>query len=120
MDFADAKATKLAMASIKNKAGDFTAPTLKAASAALAGSIPTAELTLDALDAAGDGAYPITAVTYILLRPTYDAAKLELIKGWVTYVLTDGQDEAESVDYAKLPSDLAESALEQLDKVTAG
>jgi phosphate transport system substrate-binding protein len=120
VDFADAKATKLAMASIKNKAGDFTAPTLKAASAALAGSVPTAELTLDVLDAAGDGAYPITAVTYILLRPTYDAAKLELIKGWVTYVLTDGQDEAESVDYAKLPSDLAESALEQLDKVTAG
>jgi phosphate transport system substrate-binding protein len=120
VDFADAKVAKLSFASIKNKAGDFVAPTLKAASAALAGSTPAADLTLDVLDAAGDGAYPITAVTYVLLRPTYEASKLALVKGWVTYVLTDGQAEAESVDYAKLPTELATSALDQLDKVTSG
>jgi phosphate transport system substrate-binding protein len=120
VDFADAKAANLAFAAIKNQAGDYEAPTLKAASAALAGATPAADLTLDALDSAGAGAYPITAVTYILLRPTYDAAKLELIKGWVTYVLTDGQAEAGTVDYAKLPEDLATAALEQLAEVTSG
>lgn len=120
VDFADAKAAKLVFASIKNKAGTYIAPTLKGASEALAGATATADLTLDPLDAEGAGAYPITAATYILLRPTYDASKLALVKGWVTYVLTDGQDEAAGVDYAKLPADLAKSALDQLDKVTAG
>ena len=120
VDFADAKAANLSFASVKDKAGAFVAPTLKAASAALAGSTPGADLTLDVLDSAGTGAYPITAVTYILLRPSYDAEKLALVKGWVTYVLTDGQDEAATVDYAKLPATLAQSALDQLDKVTAG
>ena len=75
---------------------------------------------MDALDSAGTSAYPITALTYILLRPHYDAAKLALIKGWITYVLTEGQTEAGSVDYARLPTSLAKSALDQLDKITVG
>jgi phosphate transport system substrate-binding protein len=118
VDFADAKATKLSFAKIKNKNGEFSEATLAGASAALAGATATPELTLDVLDAAGAGAYPITAVTYILLRPTYDATVGANVKGFVTFVLTDGQGEAASVDYAKLPSDLATKALAQLDKVT--
>jgi phosphate transport system substrate-binding protein len=120
VDFADAKATQLSFAKVKNKNGEFSEATLDGASAALAGATATPDLTLDALDAAGAGAYPITAVTYILLRPTYDATVGANVKGFVTYVLTTGQGEAASVDYAKLPSDLATKALAQLEKVTAG
>ena len=120
VDFADAKASKLKFASIKNAAGTYTAPTLKAASAAMAGATPEDDLTLDALDASGADAYPITAVTYILLRPSYDAEAGELVKAFITYVLTDGQDDAGEVDYARLPDELAELALDQLEKVTVG
>jgi len=119
VDFADAKATGLSFAQIKNKDGEFVEASLDGASAALAGAEATPELTVDALDAAGADSYPITAVTYILLRPSYDAAKGAAVKGFVRYVLTDGQEEAESVDYAKLPDDLASKALAQLDKVAA-
>ncbi|MCU1378090.1 MAG: phosphate transporter periplasmic phosphate-binding protein [Acidimicrobiales bacterium] len=120
VDFADAKATGLSFAKIKNKDGNFAEATLAGASAALAGATAADDLTLDALDAAGADTYPITAVTYILLRPTYDATVGANVKGFVTYVLTDGQSEAASVDYAKLPAALATKALAQLDKVTVG
>jgi phosphate transport system substrate-binding protein len=120
VDFADAKLAKLSFAKVKNKSGTFVEPTLAAASSALAGATAAADLTLDALDAGGADAYPITAVTYILLRPTYDATKGPAVKGFVNYVLTDCQAQAAGVDYAKLPSDLAKQAIAQLDKVTAG
>lgn len=120
VDFADAKALELSFAEIENTDGEFVAPTLDGASAALAGATATEDLTLDALDAAGADSYPITAATYILVRPSYDAAKGALVKGFVEYVLTDCQDQAADVDYAKLPAELATKALAQLDKVTAG
>ena len=118
VDFADAIAAKLVFASIKNKAGTFEAPTLAGASAAMAGATVADNLTMDALDATGADAYPITAVTYVLLRPTYDTKVGPAVKGFVNYVLTTGQGEAAKVNYAKLPSDLVTKAIAQLDKVT--
>ncbi len=120
VDFADAKATGLRFAKIRNKDGVFVAAALEAASDALAGATVTPELTLDALDAAGPESYPITAVTYILIRPTYDAKKGAGVKAFVEYVLTDGQGQAAELDYARLPASVAEQALAQLVKVTAG
>lgn len=120
VDFADANALELSFAKIKNKDGEFVEATLDGASAALAGATPAEDLTLDPLDAAGADSYPITAATYLLLRPTYDAGKGAAVKGFVNYVLTDCQGEAADVDYAKLPDELATKALAQLDKVTVG
>ena len=52
-------------------------------------------------------AYPITAPTWILVYTTQtDKAKGEALKGFLTYILTDGQDLAAAVDYAKLPDSL--------------
>ena len=120
VDFADAKEAGLVFASIKNKAGSFAAPTLDGASAAMAGATTADDLTMDALDADGEGSYPITAVTYIILRPSYSSGKGEAVKGFVEYVLTVGQEKAGDVNYAKLPSELATKAIAQLDKVTVG
>jgi phosphate transport system substrate-binding protein len=120
VDFADAKVTGLSFAKVKNKDGKFVEASLDAASAALAGATAAPDLTLDVLDAAGADAYPITAVTYLLLRPSYEAGKGDAVKGFANYVLTDCQGEAADVDYAKLPDDLAKQAIAQLDKVTVG
>jgi phosphate transport system substrate-binding protein len=120
VDYADAKLSGLRFAKIRNKAGEYVEPTLEAASSALAGATAAEDLTLDPLDADGDGSYPITAATYLLLRPTYGAGKGEAVKGFVTHVLTDCQGEAAEVDYAKLPDEVAKQALAQLDEVTVG
>jgi phosphate transport system substrate-binding protein len=117
VDFSDAIETKLNLATIKNKDGRFVAPSLEGATAAVAGATVKDDLTYDPLNAAGADAYPITAPTYLLLKPTYDANKANLVKDYVRYVLTDGQAIAKDVNFAALPSSLQQKALAQLDKV---
>ncbi len=42
------------------------------------------------------------------------------IKGWLTYVLTEGETLANSVDFANLPAGLQQQALAQVDQITVG
>jgi phosphate transport system substrate-binding protein len=118
VDYADAKAAGLVTATIKNKAGQFVDATLDGASAALAGATVNDDGTYNPINAPGAASYPITSPTYLLLRPTYsDAAKAQAVKGFVKWLLTDGQQFANGVGYAKLPDTLQQKALVQLDKV---
>jgi len=120
VDLSDAKSQKLTFASIENKAGAFVQPTLEGASAAAAGADIAADLTYSPIDTDGDGAYPITSPTWIIvLAKQTDAAKAEAVKAFLRFVLTDGQDESftSSVSYAPLPSGLAHKAIAQLDSI---
>ena len=104
VDFSDATATDLSFASIKNSAGNFIAPSLEASSAALEGATINADLSYNPLNAGGADTYPIVAPTWILVYKNQpDKAKGEATQAFLQYVLTDGQDLAEEVDYAKLP-----------------
>jgi phosphate transport system substrate-binding protein len=119
VDFSDALASKLTFASIKNKDGQFVAPSVDGASAAVAGATVKDDLTYDPLDATGAQSYPITSPTYILARTTYsDAKKGEAVKAFLNWLLTDGQQYAASVNYAKLPTQLQQKATAQIDKIT--
>ncbi|MEJ3743322.1 phosphate ABC transporter substrate-binding protein PstS [Actinomycetes bacterium KLBMP 9797] len=118
VDFSDAKESGLKFAAIKNKNGKFVEASLDGATAGLEGAEVKDDLTYNPLDAAGDTAYPITAPTYILVRTSYtDAAKKDAVKGFVTYILNEGQKLAPEVDYAPLPDALKTKALAQLDKI---
>ena len=119
VDLADSVNADLKTASIKNKAGKFVAPTLDGASAALAGADVKPDLTYDPLDATGDGAYPITSPTWIIVyKKQTDAAVAEALKGWLDFILTDGQGFAKTVGYAQLPSALAQKAIDQLSQIS--
>ncbi|MEZ5145254.1 MAG: phosphate ABC transporter substrate-binding protein PstS [Acidimicrobiales bacterium] len=121
VDYSDAKATGLTFASIKNKAGSYVAPSLDGASAALAGAKINLDLTYNALNADGAEAYPITAGTWIIIyQKQPDATKGTNLKGYLNYILTDGQALAEGVDYAKLPANLQQQAVAQLSKIQIG
>jgi len=121
VDLSDAKASGLSFASVQNKDGEFVAPTLDGASAALAGAEIKDDLTYNPLNAAGAEAYPITAPTYLLVYVNQpDAAIGNALKGWINYLLTDGQALAADVDFAKLPTSLQEKAVAQLDEIKVG
>jgi phosphate transport system substrate-binding protein len=121
VDLSDAEATELTFAKIENQAGRFVAPTLAGAEAALQGAAVAEDLTYDPLDAPGETAYPITSPTYLLVRTTYaDQDTLDAVKGFVTYLLSEGQDVAEDVSFAKLPTGLRDKALAQLDRLAVG
>ncbi len=118
VDLSDAKATGLKFAAVKNKAGKAVEPTTKAASAAAAGAEVKDDLTYNPLNAGGDDSYPITAPTWIITYVNQtDKAKGEALKAFLTFLLEDGQELAEEIDYAPLPKTLADKALAQVDKI---
>jgi phosphate transport system substrate-binding protein len=121
VDFADAKKGGLAMASVKNAAGEFVAPTLDGASKAVAASEIADDLTFAPANAAGTGVYPITAPTWVLVYAKQaDSAKGNALKAYLQYLLSDGQKLAPTVDYAPLPTELATKATDQLAKLQIG
>ncbi len=120
VDLADAASADLSTALIRNSSGEFVAPKLPAASAALAGAELDDDLTYDPLDADGPEAYPITAPTWVIVEASQpDQRTVDLLVGYLEFFLTEGQELAPTVGYAALPEAMVEAALEQLDEIHA-
>jgi phosphate transport system substrate-binding protein len=121
VDLADAANAGLSTALVKNAAGKFVEPKLPGASAALAGGTVAADLTYDPINAPGEAAYPITSPTWIIIYANQpDQATADAMKGFLNFILTDGQKVANAVGYASLPTDLATKAIAQIDKIKIG
>jgi phosphate transport system substrate-binding protein len=119
VDFGDAKAANLTFASIKNKDGQFVAPSVDGAKAAVAGATVADDLTYNPINTAGATTYPITAPTYLLLHKSYADPKTRAnVKAFVKWLLTDGSALAGGVNFASLPTDLQTKAVAQVDKVS--
>ena len=96
VDLADAVNADLTFASIKNSSGNFVAPTLAGANAAVAGATVKDDLTYDPINASGADAYPITSPTWIITyQKQPDATTANAMKGWLNFLLTDGQQFAQ-------------------------
>jgi phosphate transport system substrate-binding protein len=67
------------------------------------------------------GAYPLMLTSYLIACPTYDKAKAELVKGFLTYVLSDAgqQEAAKNAGSAPIPASFAEKAKKIVDSITA-
>jgi phosphate transport system substrate-binding protein len=95
----------LAYGKVKNSAGDFVKADLQSVSAAAASvkSMP-ADFRVSITDPSGAGAYPISTFTWLLVpQQIPDAAKRKALVGFLKWAVTTGQNEVESLDYAKLP-----------------
>lgn len=119
VDYATATQANLSLASVKNSAGKSVAPTLQGASAAVAAATVNADLTYDPTDAQGEGAYPITSPTWVVIykaQPT--KAKGEAMKALLSFMLTTGQGKAASTaGYAALQGELLTKAKDQLSQI---
>ena len=120
VDYADAKASGLTFASIKNKSGAYIAPSPTSASAAAAGVTPAANLTFAAAWASGASAYPITYQSWVLVYQTQpNANDAAMLKAYIGYLLGAGQKLLPSLGYAPLPSSLDSMATAQLSKISS-
>jgi phosphate transport system substrate-binding protein len=118
VDFSDAQKQGLTFADIKNKNGEFVAPSLEGATKAVQASEVGADLTYNPIDVAGTGVYPLTSPTWVLVYAKQaDPAKALALKAWLTFLETDAQQLASSYNYSSLPTDLARKALAQVEKV---
>jgi len=100
-------------ASVKNKAGNFIAPSLESTSAAGAGVTVPANLGIKVINSAAANAYPITSQTFIIVNKDLCKAGIpggeQAAKGVVAFLkygLGSGQSILAQADYAKLPSEI--------------
>ena len=106
--------------SVKNAAGDFVKADLAGVSAAAAGAAKEMpdDFRVSITNAPGKKAYPISSFTWLLIPSKIDdAKKRDAIKGFLSWMLADGQDFAEQLSYAKLPKEVVEKEKKAIAKV---
>ena len=118
VDYADAKASGLSFASVKNKDGAYIAPSPAAASAAGKTVTVAPNLTFAAVWQSGATAYPITYQSWVLVyQKQSSASTAKNLKSYIGYLLGDGQKLLPSLGYAPLPSSIDQKAKAQLSKI---
>jgi phosphate transport system substrate-binding protein len=102
-----AKENNLPVASVRNQAGNWVEPSPAAATAAI--NAFAEELAKDVRTpivdppASAKDAYPIAGLTFLLVpKQGKDPKRTQTVKDFVQYIVTQGQNEAESMAYAKL------------------
>jgi len=120
IEYGYAKATKLKMATLQNKAGKYIEPTIASGQAALAGATLPDDLIVWVPDPKGDDAYPIVTYTWIMTYKKYaEPKKAAALKEVLTYCLTDGQKDSEELGYIPLPTEVVEKVKAALGNIGA-
>jgi len=115
-----ALSNNISYGSVKNSSGSFIKADLASVSAAAAGAANTIpdDFRVSITDAPGKNAYPISSFTWLLIPEKFsDAAKRDAIKGFVKWMLKDGQNYTEQLSYAKLPKEVVAKEEKALAKV---
>jgi phosphate transport system substrate-binding protein len=105
---------------VKNSSGAFIKADLAGVTAAAAGAAKDMpdDFRVSITNAPGKTAYPISSFTWLLIPEKFsDATKRDAIKGFVTWMLTDGQNSAEALSYAKLPKEVVAKEKQALAQV---
>jgi phosphate transport system substrate-binding protein len=104
---------------VKNKSGEFVKAELKSVTAAAAAmkDMP-ADFRVSIVDGSGPGVYPISTFTWLLVPARYsDSAKGQAMKGFLKWAISKGQDQVESLEYAKLPKTVVAQEEKQIAKI---
>jgi phosphate transport system substrate-binding protein len=111
---------KFTFADVKNKAGQYIAPTLDSTSAAGDGIDIPSDLRINVIDSPNPKAYPITSQTFAITyqdpcKAGMDKTKAAGLKKFFTYLVGPGQDTIAKLSYAKIPSGLQQKVQSAID-----
>ncbi len=111
---------KIPYGAVKNSVGEFVQADfagVSAAAAAFAKTMPD-DFRVSITNAPGKGVYPVSSFTWLLIPQKFsDAAKRDAMKGFLKWMLADGQNYAENLSYAKLPKEVVAKELKAIDKI---
>ena len=124
-ELAYTKQNNLPVASIENQGGAFVAPS--AASTAAAVQAFSDALAKDPRapivnpPASAKDAYPISGLTFFLVREdAHEVAAQQAVKDFIAYTISNGQDMADGLSYAKLPAAVQQRDQALLGELTSG
>jgi len=108
VEMAYAKQNKLAYAHLRNKAGNFVAPSVEGVTAAAAGALKNmpSDFRVMITNQPGANSYPISGFTWLLVSPKYAASKGKDLVGFLNWAYGEGMGMAPALDYAPLPDSL--------------
>ncbi|WP_394650358.1 phosphate ABC transporter substrate-binding protein PstS [uncultured Deinococcus sp.] len=120
-----AKQNKLTFGSVKNRAGKFVVADNGPAALAANGVVIPADTRVSLTNSANADAYPIASFTYVIFYQdqkygTRTEAQAEALQKLLTWMVTSGQQYNEPLDYAKLPSAVANKAKSIINTMTYG
>jgi phosphate transport system substrate-binding protein len=119
VDYATAKGAGLTFASVKNKDGNYVAPSPESAALAASQVILKPDETFSAVWAGGSGSYPITYQSWDLVYAKQpNANDANMLRAYIGYLLGAGQELLPQLGYAPLPSRIDQQAQAQLSKIT--
>jgi phosphate transport system substrate-binding protein len=108
VEYGYAMSQKMPMAQLENKSGAFITASTASGQAALASVNFPENLIAWVPDPDAKDAYPIATFTWLLCyKKNSDPRKAEVLRNVVSYILTDGQKESESLGYIPLPDAVA-------------
>jgi phosphate transport system substrate-binding protein len=106
--------------SVKNSSGNFVKADLASVTAAAAGAAKEMpeDFRVSITNAPGKMAYPISSFTWLLIPQKFqDAGKRDAIKGFLKWMLSDGQNSVETLSYAKLPKEVVEKEKKAINNI---
>ena len=106
VELAYAKQNHFAVASLKNAAGKFIAPSLASTTAAANGAaaLLAKDVRTPIVNSKDPDAYPIAGLTFLLVyKDQRDAAKGRAMADFIAWAMSEGQKVAGDLDYARLP-----------------
>lgn len=118
VEYAYAKENGLSMAELENKANKFVAPGPDTGALTFEGATLPDDFALSVPDPEDPGAYPITSLTWVLLKPKYDdPTKAEALKKVLSWALKDGQTYVKDLGYVGMPASVTAKVEEALGKL---
>jgi phosphate transport system substrate-binding protein len=110
----------ISFGSVQNIAGEFVKSTLESVTAAAAGAAAAmpADFRVSITNAPGNGVYPISSFTWLLLYENpKNKAMAKTMNDFTRWALTDGQKLCAGLGYAPLPAGVVKLEMDQLAKI---
>jgi len=111
---------KLPFGDVQNASGAFVRASLESTTAAAAGAAKDmpADFRVSITNAPGKSAYPICSFTWLLIPAKFsDAGKRDILKGFLNWMLTDGQKMTQDLYYAPLPKEVVQQETKAIAKI---
>jgi phosphate transport system substrate-binding protein len=111
---------KMPYGKVKNSSGAFIKADLAGVTAAAAGAAKDMpdDFRVSITNAPGKTAYPISSFTWLLIPAKFsDSSKRDAMKGFIKWMLTEGQNQTEALSYAKLPKEVVSKEMKSLNTI---
>lgn len=122
VELAYAKQNNFSVAHLKNAAGNYIEPSLASTTAAANGAAVALakDVRTSIVNSPDANAYPIAGLTFLLVyKEQRDVAKGRALTDFITWSMSEGQEVAEGLDYARLPASVVKVNQANLFSLTA-